>query len=58
MQIFEVSQRIRKILGNILPEALEFFEKALKLRLAQKVPQDQIDSTELAIKVTKARLKI
>jgi len=38
------------------PEALKFFEKALVLRIKSKASQDQIDSTQLAIQITKKRL--
>lgn len=36
-------------------EALEHFEKALKIRLAMQAPEDQIESTKLAIEATKNR---
>lgn len=37
-------------------EALEYFEKALKLRISVKAPQDQIESTERAIERTRELL--
>lgn len=37
-------------------EALSYFEEAMTIRLTQKAPQDQIDSTLLAIERTKALL--
>jgi tetratricopeptide (TPR) repeat protein len=41
---------------KLYPQALKFFEKALKLRQSENAPQDQIDSTKLAIQVTKSKL--
>ncbi len=40
------------------PQALKFFEKALKLRESENAPPDQIESTQLAIRVTKERIKV
>jgi tetratricopeptide (TPR) repeat protein len=39
-----------------LKEALIFFEEAIELRLKRKAPQDQIDSTSMAIQRTKILL--
>ncbi|MFS4458010.1 hypothetical protein [Bdellovibrio sp. HCB2-146] len=41
---------------NRLREALAFFEETMSLRLKRKAPQDQIESTDLAIKRTKSLL--
>jgi tetratricopeptide (TPR) repeat protein len=41
---------------KMYPQALKFFEKALKLRESESAPQDQIDSTKLAIQVTKSKI--
>jgi putative (di)nucleoside polyphosphate hydrolase len=38
-------------------EALNYFERALVLRIKSKASQDQIDSTQLAIQITKKRLR-
>lgn len=38
---------------NRLNEALAYFEEAMSIRLKRQAPQDQIESTDLAIKRTK-----
>ncbi|WP_374074281.1 hypothetical protein [Bdellovibrio bacteriovorus] len=42
---------------NLFTDALAQFEEALSLRKSMNAPQDQIESTELAIKRTKELLK-
>jgi hypothetical protein len=39
-----------------LKEALTFFEEAMTLRLKRQAPQDQIESTLLAVERTKSLL--
>lgn len=41
---------------NKFREALELFEEAMNIRLERRAPQDQIESTELAIKRIKSLL--
>jgi tetratricopeptide (TPR) repeat protein len=42
---------------KMYPHALKFFEKALKLRESEKAPEDQIESTRLAIHATRAKIE-
>lgn len=41
-----------------LADALLYFEEALQIRVQNNVPKDQIESTELAVQVTKDRLSL
>ena len=41
---------------NRLSEALAFFQEAMSIRMKRQAPQDQIESTALAIKRTKSLL--